>query len=128
MDKQTIYNANMHFEHKIWNGELDFWKFELKFFNEKLSELSTRWTNKSVLSQLEHFQNEFILHGGVIEDLEEIIEKHEIRISAQSIIDEVPLDIQLVKMHFEFRNRMETQRSIYLELKKGFFRFLEESM
>ncbi len=128
MEKEVLYNSNMHFEHKQWNRELAFWKDELKSFNNRLSELVTRWTNKDVLAQLEHYQNEFVLHGGVIEDLQEIIEEHETRIAGQSKTGEDALDTQLAKKHIEFRNRIETQRHIYAELKKGFFRFLEKYM
>ena len=128
MKKEVIYNANMHFEHQLWNGELDFWKDELKSFNNRLSELVTRWTNEDVLAQLEHYQNEFILHGGVIEDLEEFIEKHETRIAGQSQIGEDGIDTELAKKHIDFRNRIEVQRQIYSELKKEFFRFLEKYM
>ena len=128
METKILYNANMHFEHQLWKRELDFWKDELIFFNNKLSELVTRWTKKDVLAQLEHFQNEFILHGGVIEDLLESIEKHETRIAGQSKIEEEAIDTQLAKKHIEFRNRLEAQREIYVELKKQFFRFLEKYM
>jgi hypothetical protein len=117
MKKEVLYNSNMHFEHKQWKGELAFWKDELMFFNYKLSELVTRWTDKDVLAQLEHYQNEFVLHGGVIEDLQEIIEKHEERIAGQSRTGEDALDVQLTKGHQDFRD-------IYtLSLKKSFLDF-----
>ncbi|PKG49787.1 hypothetical protein [Olleya sp. 1-3] len=128
MEKEIIYNSNMHFEHEQWKGELVFWKQELLFFNNKLSELVTRWTNKDVLAQLEHYQNQFILHGGVIEDLQETIEKHETRIAAQCIEGEDAIDVRLAEQHVAFRDKMETQREIYADLKKEFFRFLEKYM
>jgi len=128
MEKEVIYNSNMHFEHEQWKLELAFWEDELKSFNKRLSELVTRWTDKSVLAQLEHYQNEFVLHGGVIDDLQETIEKHEARIAGQSKIGEDAIDTQLAKKHIEFRNKIETQRHIYSELKKDFFRFLEKYM
>lgn len=128
MKKEVLYNSNMHFEHEQWEGELAFWKDELKSFNNRLSELVTRWTDKDVLAQLEHYQNEFVLHGGVIEDLQETIEEHETRIAGQSKTGADAIDMQLAKKHIEFRNRMETQRHIYAELKKEFFRFLTKYM
>jgi hypothetical protein len=128
METKILYNSNMHFEHVLWKRELEFWEDELKTFNNRLSELVTRWTDKDVLAQLEHYQNEFILHGGVIEDLQEAIEEHEIRIAAQSGYGSNAIDTQLAKKHVEFRNRIETQRDIYAKLKKDFFRFLEEYM
>jgi len=128
MEKEVIYNSDLHFEHEQWRSELAFWEDELKSFNNRLKELTTRWTNKEVLAQLEHFQNEFILHGGVIEDLQEAIEEHETRIAGQSKMGEDALDTTMVKKHLEFRNKMETQRQIYADLKKEFFRFLTRYM
>jgi hypothetical protein len=128
MEKEIIYNANLHFEHEMWRRELYFWQDELKFFKNRLSELVTRWTAKDVLRQLEHYQNELIIHGGVIEDLLEVIEKYEIRLAGQGDMVEDTLDVSLVKQHIEFRTRMETQRQIYADLKKEFFRFLSKYM
>lgn len=128
MVKEVLYNANMHFEHKLWKGELAFWNDELRFFNNRLSELVTRWTNKEVLVQLEHYQNEFVLHGSVIEDLQETIEEHETRIAGQSKTGTDAINTEFAKKHIEFRNQIETQRHIYSDLKKEFFRFLEKYM
>jgi len=128
MEKEVLNNANMHFEHEQWKRELAFWEDELKSFNNRLSELVTRWTDKDVLKELEHYQNEFTLHGGVIDDLQESIEEHEQRIAGQSITGEDAIDVPLAKGHVEFRNRIETQREIYADLKKKFFRFLEKYM
>tara|TARA_R110002033_G_scaffold166331_1_gene204856 strand:+ start:82022 stop:82408 length:387 start_codon:yes stop_codon:yes gene_type:complete len=128
MNKEIITNSNLHFEHELWRLELFFWKDELKFFNNRLSELITRWTKKEVLVQLEHFQNEFILHGGIIEDLLEAIEMHETRIAGQSQAGQDALDTGLVQKHLDFRNQIETQRTIYADLKKEFFRFLTKYM
>jgi hypothetical protein len=124
MEKQIIYNSNLHFEHEIWRRELFFWQDELIIFNKRLSELVTRWTKKEVLKQLDHFQNEFILHGGVIEDLLEEIETHEIRMAGQDLVSHDTMDTIMVKKHMEFRKKMEIQEKIYADLKKGFFRFL----
>lgn len=126
--KEVVYDEHLHFEHEIWVSELNFWESELKSFNNRLSELITRWTKKEVLKQLEHFQNEFILHGSVIDDLKETIEEHEASIAGHSLIGNKSLDVALVKRHFEFREKMEKQRQIYTALKKEFFRFLSKYM
>ncbi|SDT90690.1 hypothetical protein SAMN04487762_0471 [Polaribacter sp. Hel1_33_78] len=128
LQKEVLYNSNMHFEHQQWNRELAFWQDELKSFNNRLSELVTRWTDKYVLAQLEHYQNEFVLHGGVIEDLLEAIEKHEISIAGQTKTGIEVLNSSLAKNHIEFRNRLDSQRHIYAELKTEFFRFLSKYM
>lgn len=126
MGKEIIYNSNLHFEHEIWRRELFFWKDELIIFNNRLSELVTRWTKKEVLKQLDHFQNEFILHGGVIEDLLEAIEIHETHMAGQDLVAHEAMDTEMVKKHLEFRKKMEVQEEIYANLKKDFFRFLSK--
>ncbi len=128
MEKEIIYNTNLHFEHQQWRSELAFWEDELKTFKNRLSELITRWTSKEVLTELEHYQNEFILHGGVIEDITEAIDEHEIRIAGQSQMGIEALDTHMVKKHLDIREKMEMQRQIYAELKKKFFRFLSKYM
>ena len=122
--KTTINNSDLHFEHKQWESELAFWNDELKTFNDRLGELAARWTDKDVLKKLEHYQNEFILHGNVIEDLQEAIEKHELNIANH----ESSLDIKMTKTHLDVRNEMEAERQIYIDLKKEFFKFLSKYM
>ena len=126
MEKQVIHNSDLHFEHKLWQSELAFWEDELKSFNNRLSDMVTRWTDKKILVQLEHYQNQFILHGTVIDKLQDNITMHEVNISAHYIKGEDVLNHSFVKKHIEFRNKMETQRHIYNDLKKEFFRFLSK--
>ncbi len=126
MENEIIYNENLHFEHKQWQSELAFWEDELKSFNKRLEELVDKWTKKEVLTQLEHFQNEFILQDGIIDKLKEEIEKHESHIAGQSLRGENAMDTVLTKGHLDFRKKMETQRYIYAELKKEFFSFLSK--
>lgn len=126
MEKEVLYNDNMHFEHDLWKSEIAYWRDELKSFNNRLSELVTRWTDKETLAKIGRYQNEFIVHGGAMEDLIETIQQHEIHIAEQSKMGTDMLDSSLAKEHLEFRNRFENQRQIYTELKKKFFRFLQK--
>lgn len=124
METTVINNSDLHFEHKLWESELAFWNDELESFKNRLSELVTRWTDKEVLAQLEHFQNQFIIHGNVIEEIQETINKHEMNISKHS----ESMDVSMVKIHTDIREKMETQRQIYADLKKDFFQFLSKYM
>tara|TARA_B110000211_G_C13774566_1_gene419061 strand:+ start:192 stop:581 length:390 start_codon:yes stop_codon:yes gene_type:complete len=125
--KEVLYNSNMHFEHQQWNRELIFWQDELKSFNSRLSELVTGWNDEQAVAQLEYYQNQFVLHRGFIEDLIEVIEKHEISAADQTKTGTVLQNV-LAKKHIELRNGMDSQRYKYAELKKEFFRFLSKYM
>lgn len=128
MEKQVLYNSNMHFELQHWKRKIAFWEDELKVFNYRLSELVTRWTAKEVQTKLDRYQSEFIIHGGVVEDLLEVIEEHGIGIAEQIKRRQDSLDTQITKKHIELRDKMESERDVYAKLKKDFFRFLEKSL
>lgn len=128
METKVINNSDLHFEHVQWNRELFFWEDELKSFNNRLEELVTRWTDKNILARLEHYQNEFILHSRIRDELQQTIEIHEMNLAELTKRKRDVLDIQRVKQHIEFRDKMERQRQLYAELKKEFFRFLSETM
>ena len=113
MGKSFLSSDNMEFEHQRWKGEISFWKNELESFNSKLSELITRWADMEELAE------------GVIEELLESIEQKEMRISSLNNSNNLRENSVLSEKHIELRNRMETQREVYAELKKNIFRFLE---
>ena len=125
----VIYNADLHLEHRSWYSELKFWEDELKTFEHRLEELVLTNTDKEFLMKLEHFQNEFLLHGKRIGEMQEVIKRHEMRLAGQSLEgNDNALDVVMVRSHMDFREKMETQREIYNDLKKYFFRFLTEYM
>jgi hypothetical protein len=128
METQVIYNSDLHFEHERWRSELFFWKDEMRSFKNRLEEIVSRWTDKEVLAQLEHYQNEFILHEGRIDEFLEGIEVHEHRMAGKSQAGEISMDRALVKKHLNFREEMETQREMFHNLKKEFFTFLTKYM
>jgi hypothetical protein len=128
MEKSLIVNSDLHFEHVQWRSELSFWEDEIKTFKHRLEELSARWTNKDVLKELEQFQNKFIIHKEVIDTLQHEINVHEDELSKLVMKNQVATGTEKTKNHFAFRERMETQREIYAELKKKFFRYLSKYM
>lgn len=124
MKIEVLQNPDLHLEHKQWSSELALWQDELKSFNKRLEEMVLRWTETDVLVQLEHYQNQFIMHAGIINKLQRHIKVHEINMAyhskkAEDVVNEVQ-----AQLHLEFRTRMETQRKIFGELKKEFFSYL----
>ena len=128
MERDVINNSDLHFEHKQWTRELLFWKDELKSLQNRLNELVLRWTEETILAQLEHYQNQFVIQENEINELEDFINMHETNISEHFKKGEDVLDLQLVKKHIEFRNQIDTLRNLYSELKGNFFRFLSKYM
>lgn len=128
MKTQTLTNTLFHFEHTQWKRELLFWVDELKFFNQELGEIVSKWTDKDVLAQLEHFQNQFIRQSEVIDTLLHDIRIHEDDMAAHLKKEENVLNVEHAKQHQAFHEKMNTQRNIYNDLKKDFFKYLSKNM
>lgn len=126
METPILYKSHMQFEHQQWKREIAFWTEELKPFNNRLSELNTHWENKKGLFQIAYYKNKFVLQGVATEDLLETIEQRESQVPLQSEVGTIISDTQLSKGHIEFRNRMNTQRELYAELKRNFFKFFDK--
>ncbi|WP_340065938.1 hypothetical protein [Ascidiimonas aurantiaca] len=128
MKTEAIFNEDLHFEHEQWRRELLFWEDELKFFQKRLEELIKRWTGSEVLSEIEQYQNHFFIHSTKIDELKEGIHGHEMNMAAHERAHEVVLNREHFKQHLEHREKMDTQRDMYNDLKKRFFRFLSKNM
>jgi chromosome segregation ATPase len=124
-EKKPTQWKDLHFEHDNWNRELRFWKEEIHSFENRLEEIASEWTDKHVLAQLEHFQNQYIRHKEVIDTLLHDINVHEDTLEKlKGQYDET--EDNSFKDHKFMRGRMFTQRKLYNELKNDFFRYLEK--
>lgn len=128
MATKTLSNELAHFEHTQWRNELSFWESELKFFNERLGEIVSKWTDKTVMAELEQFQNQFIRQAEVIDTLQHEINVHETEIAEHLKKNIDVLNIEHAEHHKSFQGKMETQRTIYADMKKKFFNFLSKYM
>ena len=128
MKKELIFNTNLHFEHENWNRELNFWEDELASFQNRLEELAVRWTDKSVLAQVELFQNQFLLEKEAINSIQDQIEMHETNMAGHYEKNEDVLNKDMVEKHLKLRERMENERELYNDMKNKLFRFLTKYM
>ena len=128
MEKELIYNADLHFEHENWQRELDFWKDELKSFHLRLDELVKRWTDHKVLAEIEKFQNQFMIQEKEFDSLNDQIAMHEKNMASHYEKNEDVLNRTFVIQHLSFREVIETERNLYSKLKKDFFRFMTKYM
>lgn len=128
MEKELIYNADLHFEHENWQRELDFWEDELKSFHLRLEELVKRWADKKVLAEIDKFQNQFMIQQSEFDALKDQIAMHEKNMASHYEKNEDVLNKTFVSQHLSFRDVIETERNLYGKLKKDFFQFLTKYM
>jgi hypothetical protein len=123
-----VYLSDLHFEHRQWSSELKFWEEEIISFRKRLGEVVVRYTSNEIRASIEHFQNQFILHDEVIDILKKDVKTHEKMIAQEA--EEQPVAIDRVRFddHISLRERMDTQRTIYGDLKAEYYSFLSKSM
>ena len=128
MVKERIHIQDLHFEHKLWNSELAFYKDELSILEPRLTELVGKYTNKEVLTGIEHFQNQFLLQKVEIHKLHNNIRAHEHNLATFAEDHPIAIDHYHFSDHRPLREQVERQRAIYNDLKKEFFIFLDRWM
>ena len=122
------YIGDLHFELNLWINELKFYKDEIKIFNNRLEEIVAKNTAIEVLSELEHFQNQYIRENEVIDELRHELKQHENILEKEAKDHPVAIEHRYFEDHAELRDQVEQFKKIYGELKSNFMRFLSKWM
>lgn len=114
---------NYHFENLLWQNELNFRKQEINIYEQRLEYLVINQPDKTMMPQLEHFQNQFIRQKEVIDELNHEINVHEP--SLQSLPTNTIEDSQkeIITVHKTIKSKIKQFRRIYLDLKRDYKRF-----
>ncbi len=76
--QESIYKQ--HEENTEWTNKLNFYGEEISILSGRLAEITTKNSNKEMLSEVEHFQNQFIIQQNNIDEI-----KHGIKMNEESI-------------------------------------------
>lgn len=121
------YLHELHAEHNEFLSIIAFAKDEIKTFKNRLDEVVTANNKAEVMAQVEHFENQFIRHNEVIDELKHEIHECEVKIAKLAESNNVATDHRKADDHVELRDQIETFNKIYAELKDDFKRFLEKT-
>lgn len=119
------YLSDLHKEHVDWNEHLSYFKNEITGFKHQLEEVVQQNTEREVLAQVEHFQNQFIRQEEVIDELMHDITIEEDRIVRKAQPNNVATDHSMGKENMELVDQMETFDKIYIDLKEEFNEFIK---
>jgi hypothetical protein len=123
-----VYLSDIHFELNQWESELKFWEDEMKIFGRRLEEVVKRYTNNEIRAKIEHFQNQFFLHEEVIDKLKNEVKQHNKLLAGLAVQSVETVDYPYYEHHLDLRDRVDTQRKIYYELKTEYFEFLTKAL
>ncbi len=123
-----IYMKDLHFELKVWLNELNFFKEEVGFFENRLMEVARKNTDREMMIELEHFQNQFIRQKEVIDETRHDVKQAENQLELFAHDHPIASDHIYFDDHGSLRESMNIFRDIYTDLKKNFLRFLAKWM
>lgn len=123
----NVYGAfqTLHLDHRLWDNELKFYVDEVKIFEGYLEGFVKKMEpeHRDLMADLEHFQNQFIRQKEVLDEL-----GHDIRLNDQKLSKEIQGGVRLSDeskiQHQQMKERMETFRKIYRELKTEFYGYM----
>lgn len=121
---QTISISKLHHEYHSWITELSFCKEEIIIFEGHLEEIISKHQSTEITAQVEHYQNQFIRHKEVVDEL-----KHDLNIAERQLAaftkDLSDAGLMNIKMdnHTNLREEVLTQRYLFNDLKKEFRNF-----
>lgn len=128
MEAQTVKLSDLHYEHQLWDNEMRFFRDEIKIMEKRLGELITHYTDKGVLSGMEHYQNQFIRQREMTDKLLHEIKAQEVTLlSAMKNATAGDIDMPF-EDNPDLRDKVEQHRHIYNEMKADFYRFIDPLM
>lgn len=132
MATKHLYLKDLHFDYQLWKNELNFYREEIKIFEERLGEVVNRNTDKDVLAQAEHFQNQYIRQRDVADQLVHEVNVRQDKLVAFARENETAVDRQYfddqADEHQALAQQVATYHKIYQDLKGEFMNYLRQWM
>lgn len=107
---------------------LEFYQLEIHFLQERLDEIAKDNTSAEVRQQIEHFQNQLIIHKDAIDELKSLIRGNTRSIELQLVKTDPFVDETLAAEHAKLNASYLTEEKLFNELRHEFNRFAAEWM
>ncbi|MBL0316998.1 MAG: hypothetical protein IPP69_15030 [Flavobacteriales bacterium] len=120
--------SHMSAEHSSWLRGIDFYNDELKIMQHRLQEVSSKYTNPEVKSQVEHYQNQFMVQESNLNHLKHEINNHFKHMEIDVEVHAQHLGNSTLAEHDKMRDKYITEEKIINELRHEFNRFLSKTM
>lgn len=122
MEKVSI--SHMSNAHTDWLRGLDFYKEELGILKNRLTEIAGKNTNREVMKEVEHFENQFDIQAENIHKLNHDI-KNNVKLASREAHNSGAgyIDGYLLEQHVYLGERYVSEEKTIGELRQSFNRF-----
>ncbi|MES2265111.1 MAG: hypothetical protein V4520_00030 [Bacteroidota bacterium] len=107
---------------------ITFYKQELTILQERLEEVAADNTAREVQEKVDHFQNQFLIHGNYLDQLKHDINANDRRFEAELLQTGTQVPETLATEHTLIHERYLNEERIFNELRHEFNRFAAEWM
>ncbi|MGR6087934.1 MAG: hypothetical protein ACU4F9_07155 [Arcticibacter sp.] len=124
---ETIKIEVLHAEHREWLNKIDFYQDDLKIMRHRLEEVAARNTDKSLLAQVEHFQNQFVIQRNELDEMKHAIHQSENSIAQNIAQNGTAVNRRSMQDDQAMRDRMAQFEKLFLHLRVELMSFLAKT-
>ena len=119
---------DLHFEHRLWKSEANFYEDELKIYLKQVEEVAKRNSSSNVGEKVTYFEDKFKLKNEKLQSLIKEIIDHERRLADIEKNDTHKTMSGNSTDHAKMRKKFVEFKEKYSKLKSEFMLFLEDQM
>lgn len=105
-----------------------FYKQELSILQERLQEVAADNTAKEVQQQVDHFQNQLLIHSKYLDELKHDIQVNDQDIEAELLVTGTMVSEGVAGEHARIHERYVNEEKLFNELRHEFNRFAADWM
>lgn len=107
---------------------IEFYKQEMGILQGRLEEIASKNTATEVAQQVDHFQNQFLIHRNYFDELKHLIHQNDKKIEAEVLKNGVFINENTGVEHENIQEQYLTEENIFNDLRHEFNRFAAKWM
>ena len=115
-------------EHSAWLKSIEFYEGEFDILKQRLLEIAQKNTGLEIMSQVEHFQNQFIVQRNNLDELKHLIREHDGQVSIDARQHSGKMDVHDIVSHNSVKDQFESIEKVINDLRHEFNLFLAKTM
>lgn len=124
--KESIYKQ--HEENTDWLNRLDFYKEDIKILTKRLEEIAAKNSATEVLSEVERFQNQFIIQNNNIDEIKHLVKENESLLKKEIESNPVAVDHRKMEYHEKEKELVEAFEKNFNTLREDYNTFSSKWM
>jgi hypothetical protein len=124
--QEGIYSQ--HAENSDWMSKLKFYDDEILVLKNRLGEIASKNTDKEVLAQVEHFQNQLIIQKNNTDEISHIVKMNEEALQKEIKENPTAVDHRKVEYHSKEKAAVESFEKNFNEIRSEFKTFASKWM